>query len=182
MNIMNAQQVTKDRKVVGKSVPVLDAREKVTGSLKYGVDFAVLGMVHGKILRSTVPHGRVKRIDVRKAESLPGVLGVVTHEDAPDLNWMGVWDNYRGKVLDGIARFVGDEIAAVAATTVEIAEEALELIEVEYEPLPAVLDVEKALLDDAPQVREEGNVRDEYLVLWGDLEQGVAEADHSPGR
>ncbi|GIS88204.1 MAG: hypothetical protein CM1200mP18_09140 [Gammaproteobacteria bacterium] len=82
---------------------------------------------------------------VRKAESLPGVLGVVTHEDAPDLNWMGVWDNYRGKVLDGIARFVGDEIAAVAATTVEIAEQALELIEVEYEPLPAVLDVKKGI-------------------------------------
>ena len=178
MNIMNVPQATKDRKVVGKSVPVLDAREKVTGSLKFGVDFAVLGMVHGKILRSTVPHGRVKRIDVRKAESLPGVLGIVTHEDAPDLNWIGVWDNYRGKVLDGIARFVGDEIAAVAATTVEIAEQALELIEVEYEPLPAVLDVEKALLDDAPQVREEGNVRDEYLVLWGDVERGVAEADH----
>ena len=179
MNFMNRQQVAKDRKVVGKSVPVLDAREKVTGSLKYGVDFTVPGVVHGKILRSTVPHGRVKRIDTSKAESLTGVLGIVTHEDAPDLNWMGVWDNYRGKVLDGTARFVGDEIAAVAASTVEIAEQALELIEVEYELLPAVLDVEKALLQDAPQVREEGNVRDEYVVEWGDLEQGTAEADYT---
>ena len=175
---MGVQHLPKKLKVVGQGVPVLDAREKVTGTLEYGVDFAVPRMVHGKILRSTVPHARIKSIDASKAEALSGVLGVVTHEDAPGLNWMGVWDNYRGKVLDGTARFVGDEVAAVAATSVEIAEEALDLIEVEYELLPAVIDVEKALLADAPQVREEGNVRDEYRVLWGDTAEGEEESDH----
>ena len=175
---MNIQHVPKKLKIVGKSVPVIDAKEKVTGSLQYGVDYIVPRMVHGKILRSTIPHGRITRIDSSKAKALPGVLGVVTHEDAPGLNWMGVWDNYRGKVLDGIARFVGDEIAAVAATSVEIAEQALDLIEVEYEPLPFVIDVEEALLAHAPQVREEGNVRDEYRVVWGKTSEGEKEADH----
>ena len=175
---MNVLHKPKKFKIVGQGIPVIDAREKVTGSLEYGVDFVLPRMVHGKIKRSTVPHARIKRIDVARALALPGVLGVVTHEDAPGLNWMGVWDNYRGQILDGISRFVGDEVAAVAATSVEIADAALDLIDVEYEPLPAVLDVERALRDDAPQVREEGNVRDEYRVVWGDLEDGEREADY----
>ena len=174
---MGEIRAPKKFKIAGKGIPVLDAKEKVTGELKFGVDFDLPRMVHGKIIRSTVPHARVKKIDASKALELPGVLGVVTHEDAPDLNWVGVWDNYRGKVLDGIARFVGDEIGAIAATSVEIADRALELIEVDYELLPAVLDVEKALDADAPQVREEGNVRDEYKVVWGDLKDGEDEAD-----
>ena len=175
---MNVLHKPKKFKIVGQGIPVIDAREKVTGSLEYGVDFILPRMVHGKIKRSTVPHARIKRIDATRALALPGVLGVVTHEDAPGLNWMGVWDNYRGQILDGVSRFVGDEVAAVAATSVEIADAALDLIDVEYEPLPAVLDVEKALRDDAPQVREEGNVRDEYRVVWGDLDDGEREADY----
>jgi xanthine dehydrogenase molybdenum-binding subunit len=164
-------------KFVGKGVPVKDAKEKVTGTLKYGVDWAVPGMVYGKILRSPHPHARIRRIDTSKAEALPGVVGVATHKDAPDLNWENAWFNYRGKIIDGIARFVGDDVAAVAAVSEEIAEAALELIEVDYEILPAVFDPEDAMKADAPQLREEGNVRPPYVVKWGDLKKGEKESD-----
>jgi CO/xanthine dehydrogenase Mo-binding subunit len=164
-------------KIVGKGVPVKDAREKVCGTLKYGVDASAHGMAYGKILRSTKPHARIKRIDASKALELGGVLAVITHEDCPQLNWENAWFNYRGKIMDGIARFVGDEIGAVAAMSEEIAEQALELIEVEYEPLPTVFDPEEAMKPDAPQLREEGNVREPYIVEWGDTAAGEAESD-----
>jgi CO/xanthine dehydrogenase Mo-binding subunit len=164
-------------KTVGKGVPVKDAVEKVTGTLKYGVDFAVPGMAFGKILRSPYPHARVVRIDTSKAEALPGVLGVVTHLDAPSGIWENAWFNYRGRVLDGVARFVGDDVAAVAATSEEIAEAALEFIEIEWERLPAVFDAEEARRPGAPQIREEGNERPAYVVEWGDVAAGSSEAD-----
>jgi len=165
--------------VVGKGVPVKDAAEKVSGSLRYAVDFELPRMLHGKILRSPHAHAKVLEIDASKAEELPGVVAIVTHDDTPRNNWFGCWNNYRGKVLDGIARFVGDEIAAVAAETKEIATQALELIEVTYEVLPAVLDLESAAKPDAPQVREEGNVRPAYEVGWGDIDAGAAESDYT---
>ena len=167
--------------IAGKGVPVKDAREKVTGTLKFAVDMKIQGMVYGKILRSPHAHARITHINTSKAEALPGVLGVVTHNDAPDLNWENAWFNYRGKMLDGIVRFVGDDMAAVAATTEEIAEAALELVEVEYEILPSVFDPEEAMKPDAPQIREEGNVRDPYIVEWGDVAKGEQEADFIVG-
>ena len=167
--------------IAGKGVPVKDAREKVTGTLKFAVDMKIQGMVYGKILRSPHAHARITHINTSKAEALPGVLGVVTHNDAPDLNWENAWFNYRGKMLDGIVRFVGDDMAAVAATTEEIAEAALELVEVEYEILPSVFDPEEAMKPDAPQIREEGNVRDPYVVEWGDVAKGEQEADFIVG-
>lgn len=168
-----------DRKlsVVGKGVHVKDAVEKVTGGLKYAVDMTLQNMAHGKILRCPHPHARVLRIDTTAAEALPGVIGVLTHEDVPQNDWEAAWFNYRGKVLDGVGRFVGDDIAAVAARTQDIAERALELIEVEYEILPHVLDMELARATSAPQVRVEGNERDPYVVKWGDCDTGEADAD-----
>ena len=163
--------------VVGKSIPAKDAKQKVTGTIKYAVDFSLPGMVYGKILRSTHPHAIIKKIDTAKAEALPGVVGIVTHKDAPDLDWHGVWFNYIGHIFDGRARFVGDEIGAVAATSEEIAEAALELIEVEYEPLPAVFDPEEALVEGAPQVQAEGNAREPNVFEWGDIKQGEKESD-----
>ncbi len=163
--------------IVGKSIPVKDAKEKVSGSIQYGVDFEVPGMVYGKILRSDYPHAIIKKIDATKAEALPGVLGVVTHEDAPDRDWFGVWLNYIGHIFDGKARFVGDEIAAVAATSEEIAADALELIEVEYEPLPAVFDPEEAMAEGAPQIHSRKNARTPNVWEWGDLAQGEKESD-----
>ncbi|WP_454788114.1 xanthine dehydrogenase family protein molybdopterin-binding subunit [Mycolicibacterium lutetiense] len=164
-------------KVAGKGLRVKDAVEKVTGTMQYGVDFGVPGMLHGKILRSPHAHARIKSIDVSRALALPGVVEVLTHEDTPDLVWEAAWFNYRGKVLDGTARFHGDDVAAVAAMSPEVAEAALELIDIEWEILPSVFDVEEAMSPDAPQVREEGNVRDPYVVEWGDVSEGEAAAD-----
>jgi xanthine dehydrogenase molybdenum-binding subunit len=164
-------------KTVGKGVPVKDAVEKVTGTLKYGVDFALPGMAFGKILRSPHAHARIVRIDTSKAKALPGVLGVITHEDAPKAIWENAWFNYRGKVLDGTARFVGDDMAAVAAVSEEVAEEALDLIEIEWELLPTVFNAEEARSTSAPQIREEGNERPPYVVQWGDVSEGASEAD-----
>jgi len=163
--------------IVGKGIPVRDAVEKVTGSLTFAVDFAVQDMVYGKVLRSPHPHARITRIDTRRAEALSGVLGVVTYHDAPAGIWENAWFNYRGKILDDTVRFVGDDVAAVAAETAEIAENALDLIEVEYELLPAVFDPDEAREPGAPQVHPEGNERPAYVVEWGDVAIGEAEAD-----
>ncbi len=163
--------------VVGKGVPVKDARSKVTGSLGFAVDLGIHRMAYGKILRSPYAHARVQSIDTSKAEALPGVIAVLTHEDTPRNNWEAPWFNYRGMVLDGVARFVGDEVAAVAAETEEIAQHAVELIEVEWEVLPHVFDMQQATRSDAPQVREEGNARPPFLVQWGDIKIGKAESD-----
>ncbi len=170
-------KIERNFSVVGKGVPVKDAVEKVTGALKYGVDLTVQNMAHGKILRSPHPHARIVRIDTSRAEALPGVIGVVTHHDVPQNDWESAWFNRRGKVLDGTVRFVGDEVCAVAARTEEIAGRALALIEVEYELLPHVVDMEVAMRPEAPQIRVEGNVRDPYVVAWGDTAQGQAEAE-----
>ncbi len=164
-------------RVVGKDVPIKDAVEKVTGSLKYGIDLTVPNMVYGKILRSPHAHARIKNIDLSKAEAMPGVLGIVTYQDAPEWEWNSCWYNYRGRILDDTVRFVGDEVAAVAAISEDVANEAIGLIEVEYELLTPVFDPEEAMKEDAPQVRDDGNIRDPIEIEWGDLEKGVAESD-----
>ncbi|MCC6791804.1 MAG: xanthine dehydrogenase family protein molybdopterin-binding subunit [Thermomicrobiales bacterium] len=174
---LSARGSSSSFRIVGKPVPVKDALEKVTGRLAYGVDLAMPGMLHGRILRSPHAHARIAAIDTAAAESFPGVVGVVTHEDAPPGIWENAWFNRRGRILDGTARFVGDEVAAVAATTVEAADEALGLIEVEWDVLPAVLDVAEAMEPQAPQIREEGNVRPPYTVAWGDVAAGEAQSD-----
>ncbi len=165
--------------IVGKGVPVKDANQKVSGTLTYATDFGVYRMAHGRILRSPHPYARVISINTSKAEALPGVIAVLTHFDTPRLNWEAPWFNYRGKVLDGIARFVGDEVAAVAADTVEQAEKALSLIAIEWEVLTPVLTVEEAAAKGAPQIRDEGNLRPSYLFEWGNLAEAEASADYS---
>jgi len=164
-------------RVVGTSPPAKDAAQKVCGSLVYPVDFELAGMLHGAILRSEHAHARILSIDASRALALPGVIGVVTHEDAPDLEWNGTFFNYRGRIFDGTARFVGDELGAVAATTAEAAREALRHIVVEYEPLPAVFDAAAAMLSGAPQVQAEGNTREPSVEAWGDLEAARSAAD-----
>ena len=175
----DAQTQVNDMKIVGRGFPVKDAVEKVTGSLKYAVDMTVQNMVHGKILRCPHAHARITNIDTSKAEALAGVIGVLTHQDVPQNDWEAAWFNYRGKVLDGVGRFVGDDLAAVAAVSEAVAQRAVELIEVEYEILDAVFDMEEARNSDAPQIRVEGNERDPYIVKWGDTHEGMALADHT---
>src|ERR687884_67634 len=128
-----------DYAVVGKRVTRIDADVRVTGKAIFGDDVQLPGLLHGKVLRSPHAHARIRRLDASKAERLPGVRAVVTAEDAPETPFGGVikdrWIFARDKV-----RYMGEPIAAVAATDPHLAEEALRLIEVEYEPLPAVIE------------------------------------------
>ena len=140
-------------KTIGKSEPRRDSPEKLTGAAKYTADVQLPGMLFGKILRSPHPHARILSINVDAARNLPGVRAVVTPFDAP-----------KGQVapdmpiLDTEARYVGDEVAAVAADDEDLAEAALSLIEVKYEQLPFVTDAMEAIKPDSPQTRPGGNL------------------------
>ncbi|WP_309493066.1 xanthine dehydrogenase family protein molybdopterin-binding subunit [Candidatus Hecatella orcuttiae] len=169
----------KELSVVGKPLPKIDAYEKAVGKARYTVDLNLPGMLHAKILRSPYAHARILKIDTSKAERLPGVKAVLSHKEARII----LGDE---AVLDDKVRYVGDKVAAVAATSEEAAEEALELIEVKYEVLPAVFDPEEAMKPEAPiihpdvpLVKGKGNLRDpvfDYGV--GDVEKGFKEADY----
>ncbi len=165
---------------MGKSVPKKDAPAKATGAALYTGDIRLPGMLRGKILGSPHPHARVLSIDTREAEKLPGVHAVITAKDVPDVMYGVSPARYDEHVLavDRV-RHIGDEVAAVAAETDEIAERALALIKVEYEILPAVFDVEEALAPGAPQLHDKytGNLNTEIHQSFGDLEKAFAEAD-----
>ncbi|MCX5810704.1 MAG: hypothetical protein NTX36_15265 [Proteobacteria bacterium] len=139
--------MSKEYRFIGKSTPRRDATDIVTGGASFLNDIKVQDLLYGKVLRSPHPHAIIKKIDKSKAERLQGVKAVLTWEDVPD--WKGGTPRYT-RVLDRKVRFVGDAVALVAATNREIASEALGLIDVEYELLPAVFEMENALKPDAP--------------------------------
>lgn len=170
--------------MVGKDVPRNDARAKATGTATYTDDMKLPGMLHGKILRSPVAHARIVRIDTSRAAALPGVKCVITAEDTPKIKY-GNWrlfpetqDEYP-LAVDKV-RFIGDEVAAVAAVDKDTAEEALELIEVEYEELPAVFDVNDAAREGAPVLHDycPNNISVNRKIQYGDVEKAFAEADY----
>jgi 4-hydroxybenzoyl-CoA reductase subunit alpha len=174
----------RDHAVVGHSVTRYDGPDKVTGRAKYTADLRLPGMIHGKILGSPIPHGIITRLDVTKARALPGVLAVITGADVPD-TWYGVSPaRYDEQILaKDRVRYVGDEIAAVAAVDERTAEQALRLIEVEFEALPAVFDPEAAMAPGAPVIHPEnaryaGNINTRVEWHFGDVAQGFAEAEH----
>jgi len=142
------------QKILGKSVQKIDAREKATGEAKFGGDIYLPGMLFGKILRSRFSHAKILNIDISKAEKLPGVKAVVTWKDAPDIQIGLYTDDWRFFAKDKV-RYRGDVVAAVAATDLDIASEALELIQVDWEELPAVFDPLEAMQPEAPIVHEE---------------------------
>ena len=141
-------------KVVGQSQPRVDGAEKVTGKAVYTVDVELPGMVHGKILRSPLPHARIGKIDVQRAARLPGVVAVLTREDLSGLGFFGATYKDQSVVAIDKVRYAGDPVAAVAAEDESTAAEALELIEVDYEELPSVTTIEEALAANAPLVHE----------------------------
>jgi xanthine dehydrogenase molybdenum-binding subunit len=178
--------VDKEYRHIGKATPRKDAREIVTGKVQYIDDIKLPKMLYGKVLRSPYPHANIKNIDTSKAEVYPGVEAVLTYKNVPE--WKEGSPRHR-RILDRRVRFVGDAVALVAAKTKEIAEEAVELIDVEYEQLGAVYDVEEAMKPDAPQIYTEfpGNVFPRGLpmfglktlqeIIMGDVEKGFEEAD-----
>lgn len=177
-----------DFQVIGKSATRPDAFDKVTGGTGYPVNVTLPGMLHGKLLRSPYAHARIRNIDASKAERLPGVKAVLLPRDVPQRKFTPVYfvptlapSMVQDMVImSDTVRFVGQPVAAVAATSLEAAEEALELIEIEYEGLPAVFDPEQAIRDGAPQLHEHApnNIAKNPCISIGDVEAGFKEADH----
>jgi xanthine dehydrogenase molybdenum-binding subunit len=175
--------------LLGKRFPKPDAINRVTGRMVYADDVSLPGVLAGKILGSPVAHGRIRRLDVSKAASLPGVHAVVTAKDAPHNYYGGI---VRDKLIfaTDVVRYHGDPIAAVAAENVDIAEEALHRIEVDIDPLPVLIDPKQAAESSTlihqnwetytaiPDLGRHGNVTSSGGVQWGDVEQGFAEADY----
>jgi carbon-monoxide dehydrogenase large subunit len=173
---------------VGHPVPRLDAPEKVTGRAVYGVDLKMPGMLHAKILRSPVPHARIARLDTTRAERLVGVRAVVTGRDAPYTHNAAIIKDWPFLAQDKV-RHVGEAVAAVAAVDEETAEEALGLIDVDYDELPAVFDPEAAMQPGAPLLHERlmeypraeafhpvtgTNICNHYRLRRGDAEAALA--------
>lgn len=157
---------------VGKRIPKIDAVDKVTGRAAYIQDLKVPGMLYGKILRSKFPHARIVRIDTSKAKKLLGVRSVITAEDVPQIRYGFIKDQPVMKT--GKVRSYRDELAAVAAIDPDIAEEAIHLIEVEYEALPGVFDPIEAMKPDAPLVHEENKsnvLKLPWKLVAGDVEE-----------
>jgi CO/xanthine dehydrogenase Mo-binding subunit len=184
-------------KTVGRTTRRIDAVERVTGKAAYTRDVRLPGMLYARVLRSPHPHARVRSIDTSKAASLPGVQAVLTHDNAPV--WWGAGSiaggaqyndeikkitTQRRYIFNNPVRFVGDAVAAVAAIDRHTAEEALDLIAVDYEVLPFVVDPEEALQPDAPRIWPEGNLspnaRNEPVPSQsrrGNIDEGFASAD-----
>jgi len=185
-------------KVIGRSERRVDATEKVTGKAIYTVDIELPGMAHGKVLRSPYPHARLQRVDAAKAEKLPGVFAVITRDDQKQLGMYGA--AYKDQTIVAVdkVRYAGDTVAAVAAVDEATAEAALELIEVEYQELPAVTSLDEALAPGAPLVHEisssggemmgqryeapkefrGSNLCYRFSYSKGDVEQGFKKAAH----
>ena len=175
---------------VGQRIPRKDGPAKATGRAEYTTDIHLPGMLVGRILRSPIPHARILNIDVSKAIGLKGVKAIVTAKDTPGIKHGFVEtpryppDQY--PLATDKVRFVGEEIAAVAATDPYAAQEALELIEVEYEPLPPVFDPEEAMKPGAPEIHPtHPKVREPYANVagkteteWGDVAAGFSQSHY----
>jgi xanthine dehydrogenase molybdenum-binding subunit len=176
-------QAQKEYSIVGKRTPRIDAFERVTGQAQYTGDIQLPGMLHGRVLRSPHPHARIVSIDTSKAEKLAGVKAIIHHENAK-VPWSSGGHTHQRFIFNNPVRYVGDPVAAVAAIDRHIAEEALGLIEIQYEKLPHVLDPNAALRPDAPKITPQGNLSvgqgafsAPIAETWGDMEKGFAEAD-----
>jgi 4-hydroxybenzoyl-CoA reductase subunit alpha len=167
--------------VVGQPTPKKDGVVKASGQAEYADDLSMPGMLHGKLLRSPHPHARILRIDTSRAKALPGVRAVITGADFPGVRYGNLPQtrDYLPLALD-VVRYIGEEVAAVAAVDEDTAEEALDLIEVEYEPLPAVFDPDEAMRPDAPLVHDKvaNNVSAKTAFEFGKVDDAFSSADY----
>lgn len=182
--------------VVGQPLPKVDAPKLAQGNAAFVADFERPGMLYAKILHSPHAHARIRNIDTREAENLPGVRAVLTYKNVPRVVYSTAGQSYPipGPLdyvsFDNKVRYVGDRVAAVAADSPEIAEEALSLIRVDYEVLPPVLDIDAAMADDAPAIHDEADYVDfgesdpahnlvaRVNIEIGDVDQAFERAAH----
>src|ERR1051326_7038733 len=168
-----------DFSIIGKRVALVDSAGKTTGQGKYADDLSFPGMLTGKILHSPYPHAWIKKIDTSKAEALEGVVCVVTGPDAPNkYGILPVGHDETALAVEKV-RYVGDNVACVVAVSENIAEQALETIDVEYDPLPAWFDPEDSMKAQADWIHEQRphNLEKEYQHVFGNPEQGFADAE-----
>src|ERR1700704_678230 len=169
-----------DYSIIGKPTAMVDAAQKTTGAGKYTDDLSLPGMLVGKILHSPYPHARIKRIDTSRAEELEGVVAVGVGKDAPNpYGILPVGHDEHALALDKV-RYVGDNVACVVAVSETIAERALELIDVDYEVLPAYFDPEESMKAETDLIHDNkpGNLEKDYHHVFGDPDKGFADADH----
>ncbi len=167
--------------VIGQPLPKVDAWAKVVGETRYADDLVLPRLAHGKLLRSTHPHALIKRIDTTRAQALPGVYAVITGADLPRVKF-GILPVSQDEeaLCNERVRMVGDAIAAVAAQDEETAEQACRLIDVEYEPLRALMSIEESLGHPEVRIHEYGdgpNVHKNVSLQFGDVEAAFARAD-----
>ncbi len=162
---------------VGSSPARLDAVPKVCGTARFSDDLSMPGMLYAKVLRSPHAHARIHYVDCSKARSFPGVRAVVTSADVPGRPNYGIITKDQPYLAIDRVRFEGEAVAAVAADTPSLARQALELIEVDYEPLPGVFSVDDSLADNAPRIHDNGNLLLMRRVLRGDPDAAFAQAD-----
>ena len=172
--------VDKNLNVVGKPFRKVDARAKCVGQTKFADDIVLPRMLYCKLLRSHLPHALIKSIDVSKALALPGVFAVVTGKDFPiPYGILPVSQDEHALSVDKV-RFIGDPVAAVAAIDEDVAFDAMNLIEVEYEPLETISSIDEAVLIDEPRIHDygdSGNIHKKVSLEFGNVEDGFAEAD-----
>src|SRR5213592_4246189 len=169
-----------DFSIIGKPIAMIDAAGKTTGAAKYTDDLSLPGMLVGKILHSPHPHARIKRIDTSRAKKLEGVVAVAIGTDAPNpYGILPVGHDEHALAVDKV-RYVGDNVACVAAVDEATAEQALELIDVEYEVLPAYFDPEESMKAETDLIHDNKphNIEKDYHHVFGDPEKGLAEADN----
>jgi 4-hydroxybenzoyl-CoA reductase subunit alpha len=171
---------TEDLKIVGKPFRRVDGRAKVTGQTRFADDLQFPRMAHVKLVRSTVPHARIKSIDFSGALAMYGVLGTLVGEETPDsFGIMPVSEDEHALAIDTV-RFVGDPVAAIAAVSEDIAHAAALAVKVEYEVLPTISSVDDALATPEPQIHDyadDGNMHKKVSLKFGDVEQGFDDAD-----
>src|SRR5687768_4414614 len=176
----NNSKSGKPLNVVGKPFRKVDARAKCTGQTKFADDIVLPRMLYAQLLRSHLPHALIKNIDTSKATALPGVFAVITGKDLPiPYGILPVSEDEHALCIDKV-RFIGDTVAAVAAIDEDTAFDAMNLIEVEYEALPAIASIDEALLIEEPRIHDYGdggNVHKKVSLEFGDVEDGFAEAD-----
>jgi CO/xanthine dehydrogenase Mo-binding subunit/aerobic-type carbon monoxide dehydrogenase small subunit (CoxS/CutS family) len=168
-----------DGKYIGVNIRRIDAPSKVTGALRYAGDMVLPGMLHVQVLRSPHPHARIVSIDTNDAEAVPGVEGIVTSADVPGQDGFGVFVADQPIMARDKVRYVGEQIAAVAAETLAAAREAIKKIKVEYELLPAIFDPDEAMAAGAPVVHDyaQDNLVKHIPIRNGNVEEGFAQSD-----
>ena len=164
-------------KYIGKRIPRIDARDKVTGVTRYPTDIYLEEMLWARVLRSRFAHARILNLDVEKARQLPGVSVVLTYQDIPGHNGFGIVDPNWPVLCRDRVRYMGDALALVAAVDEDTAKKALALIRVDYEPLLVVDTPEQALLSGAPQIHRRGPVLFCNELSKGDVEAGFRQSD-----